>query len=587
MTGHGHEAGVGVRVFAAAAIVAACVLIVACGSSNQGALTPNTTTTGSTVENGAGSVASVTPQGTIIADNGFRPNVDGFSFQNYGNEGLIINDQVDASLSVSNMTPTEVANIFGTQVCANGSASGCELIPPAQAWLQQENQGMGGGHCFGFSVTALRMYTKNQQVSAYGSASNAFGLDIKGNTALQQTIAENFVGQGLPLEQQAKLSGSPTAILNKLVSALKDKSEFYTIGIFKRDGSGGHAVTPYAVVDAGGGRRGILIYDNNFPGVTRQITVDTGADTWSYDGGPNPADTNQHYEGDAKTESLVLMPLSPIERQQPCPFCNGVNVGGSSGAGTGSTLGSAQQYNEITLIGNPGNHGHLVLSDKQGHQSGFVGGQEVNDIPGVKIRDNFADQTWGEAPEPAYDVPVNMDVNVTIDGSGLRGPDNEKLDLIGPGDYNEVQDIKLQPGQQDTIDFTGDGTGYAYQAAENQTESPVLASGVQGKQADYAFVIKAINTPGGAAIDTQLDQQAEQLDLDTSGSGPADYAVAVVRQDDTGETTWSSQNLQSGSLHLQDGDKIHIDYGQSAKGQPLKLTINKQDGSTQTVELPG
>jgi len=422
------------RVLAAAVIVALSVTIAACGSSPKGGLTPSTGTLGSTTspqDQGAGTVASVTPQGTILADNGFRPNPNGFGFQNYGD-----NLSVDGSGGKpTNLTPAELQDIFGTQVCASGSGSSCQLIPTAQAWLQQENQGMGGGHCFGFSVTALRFYDGNLKVSDFGSAPNAFGLSIPDNGQLQATIARNFVGQSLPLEKQGTIQGTPNDVLNKLITTLKDKSEYYTIGIIKRDGGGGHAVTPYAVVDKGNGQKGILIYDNNFPGVSRQILVDTNADTWSYDGGPNPADTNEHYEGDATTKSMFLLPLNPIEQQNPCPFCNGENVSSSS-AQTGSVLGAAQQYNQITLQGDPANHGHVVLTDKEGHQSGFINGKEVNDIPGVQIQTRFANADWAEAPEPVYDVPVKTDVNVTIDGTSLKRPDTETIDLIGPGDYN-------------------------------------------------------------------------------------------------------------------------------------------------------
>jgi hypothetical protein len=279
--------------------------------------------------------------------------------------------------------------------------------------------------------------------------------------------------------------------------------------------------------------------------------------------------------------------MKPVTVQNPCPFCNGQNNQPNT-ASTGSTLGSAQQYNEITLLGDPSNHGHVVLTDSQGHQSGFINGQQVNDIPGVKLDANLANADWAEAPEPTFLVPVKTNVNVTIDGTSLKRPDTEQIDLIGPGDYNEVRDIKLSPGQKDTIDFTGDGTGYAYQTASNQTESPVLAAGVQSKQADYAFVVKALNTQGGAAIDTRIDQSNEQLDFDTSHtSGAADYVVSVVRQGESGSTSWSTQGLPNDSLHLAVGDKVHVDYGTGASpGSPMKVTVNKTDGSSQTVELP-
>ena len=573
------------RVLVAAAIVALSVTIAACGSSKSGGLTPSTSTLGSTnpQDQSGGTVSSVTPQGSMLADNGFRPNPNGFGIANYGD-----NFQPDGSGGTpTNLTPKEMQTLFGTQVCSSGSGDSCVLIPNAKAWMDQENKAMAGGHCFGFSVTALRVYSGNVKVSDLGSASDTFALPVVSDTGLQSTLAADWAGQDLPLEREAQIKGTPNDVLNKLVSALKDKSEYYTIAIFKSDGSGGHAVTPYAVVDKGGGKRGVLIYDNNFPGATRELEWDTNANTWSYVAAQNPSDASELYQGDAQTQSISLFPMKPITMQNPCPFCNGQNNQPNTGS-TGSTLGSAQQYNEITLVGNPSNHAHVVLTDDQGHQAGFINGKTVADIPGVKVDANLANQDWAEAPEPTYLVPVKTNVNVSIDGTSLKAPDTEQIDLIGPGDYNEVQDIKLQPGQKDTIDFTGDGTGYAYQTASNQTESPVVAAGVKGKQADYAFAIKAVNTQGGAAIDTQIDQSKEQLDFDTSkSSGTADYVVSVVRQGESGSTSWSTTGLPNDSLSLTAGDKIHIDYGTATTpGQSMTVTINKTDGTSQTVQLP-
>jgi hypothetical protein len=51
-----------------------------------------------------------------------------------------------------------------------------------------------------------------------------------------------------------RITGTPNHILITLKEALNDPgAETYTLGIYKPDGTGGHVVTPFAVVDRGGG----------------------------------------------------------------------------------------------------------------------------------------------------------------------------------------------------------------------------------------------------------------------------------------------------------------------------------------------
>ena len=244
----------------------------------------------------AGSVKSYKPTGKIVADDGFRPWVDGFGFENYGND-----------VGPENMTAAEVEDLFGRQVCVRGTGDRCRLTPVAQEWMRAENSRMAGGHCMGFSVTAIEFYKRVRKPKDYG-AKTTFGLPIQGNVSLQSLLAENWTFQDLASVEQERIVGTPKVVLQTLVDALNDpKGEIYTIAIFKRDGTGGHAITPYAVEDQGNGKQNVLVYDNNFPGVTREISFDRNADTWSYIGGPNPDDTNQQYEGDASTKSLSLL----------------------------------------------------------------------------------------------------------------------------------------------------------------------------------------------------------------------------------------------------------------------------------------
>src|SRR6516225_5664704 len=93
------------------------------------------------------SSSSPPPKVGVVADSGFRPAPNGFTFQNYGTT-------LASGAVPTNLTPADVEAIFGQKVCADAAIGKCDLIPEAQAWMEQMNQAMADGHCFGFSVAA-------------------------------------------------------------------------------------------------------------------------------------------------------------------------------------------------------------------------------------------------------------------------------------------------------------------------------------------------------------------------------------------------------------------------------------------------
>jgi hypothetical protein len=262
-----------------------------------------------------------TPTGPLVADSGFRPVTDGFSFANYGcdantSDGTCTPPQTD-------LTPTDVRTLFGDGVCSNGSTTPCRLSRPAQNWLDGANKSLSnpkGGHCFGFSVTSIELWRRNLTPGQFG-ATSTYNIRLLGNQAIQREIAANFVTQDFKV-QPALLSGTPNAVLRELVSVLTPgAAETYTIGFFNgKHGNAeeGHAVTPYAVEDRGGGNYAVLIYDNNFPGVTRAMQFDTNDNTWSYEVEPSLI-----WRGSsADPSALELAPMSAsLGQQRPCPFC--------------------------------------------------------------------------------------------------------------------------------------------------------------------------------------------------------------------------------------------------------------------------
>src|SRR5258706_5916485 len=67
----------------------------------------------------------------------------------------------------------------------------------------------------------------------------------------------------------------------------------------------------------------VHLYDNNYPGQTKFLTIHKKEDTWSYRTTTKPGEAEENYEGDANTHTLVITPES-LRDATPfsCPFCS-------------------------------------------------------------------------------------------------------------------------------------------------------------------------------------------------------------------------------------------------------------------------
>jgi hypothetical protein len=521
-----------------------------------------------------GDVESYVPEGELVADSGFRPEVDGFLFENYGND-----------VGPENLGPAEIESLFGDQVCLSGTGDDCELIPAAKEWMDNQNEGMAGGHCQGFSVTALRMFNEDLDQEDFGAEATA-ELEIVGNDGLQSSIAEHFVYQFLPPIVKARVKGTPSEVLEALVEALDSGEELYTLGVYKPDLSGGHAITPFAVEDKGDGKYAILVYDNNFPGTTRAVQVDTNTETWSYVSGTNPDDLGQVYEGDDETQTLELDPTKPGDDLQPCPFCAGGEA--SDGESKGSVLPKAERYTEITLGGDPRNHPHLVFTDDKGRRTGVVRGKLLREIPDVEVVKTYAVQNWEGAPEPRYRLPEGKDYTITVDGSALEKPAKTNVDLVGNGLVIEIEDIKVSPGQKDEMALPG-GYGITYQTNSKEEVAPNLFAGLVEDDAAYNFAASAVGVRQGSTLSLLVEQEEKVVILDSTGSegvldGKGFFILQLTKVDGEGNVAqWQNAEVQ---LDGSKEEKAGFEYDESpTPGKPLALVLlDKNSEPTDVIE---
>jgi hypothetical protein len=481
--------------------------------------------------------------GVIVYDFGFRPDQHGFSFENYGDD-----------MDVTNLTADEMRRLFGDEVCSRISGDQCTLTPPASQWMQQINEAMGGGHCEGMAVLSLMMYTGQISVSDFGG-NYASELDIS-DEALQREIAYWWATQATEPTANQIIRGTPMEIMAK-IEEMDARGETYTIGIYKEDFSGGHAITPFGIKSVEDGLYTILVYDNNYPGEVRELLIDERDNSWAYEAAINPDVESELYTGNADTQTLDLTPTSARLVTQECTFCaNGY------GSLPGAKLASpAQAHNQIFLDGK----GRILIADDEGNRLGYVDGKIVNEIPGAYFnayRMGFVQ----EAPDPIYHVPAGLDVTVTIDGSTLDANSETDLVMIGSGFFIGIEEIILEPGQVDTVYFFPADQMIIYET--DADESPYIVAGIENRDgADYYFEVQGMDMLGGGEITVWLDTKEGDLLINTEKlQNEGDFAFYMTRITDELEETFYAEGIL-----LRAGAIVYINYADWSDADPEGL----------------
>jgi hypothetical protein len=470
-----------------------------------------------------GRVVTARDQESVLASDGFNPTTDGFSFENYG---FIAGPQLDQH---------DLREMFGDGVCAGPPSDTCTLTPAAQQFVQQVDDAMLGGHCFGFAVTAWRFFNHDLSQPDFGGTTT---FSLSPSAALISEIAYGWAMQTLPSVQRATVAETPAQEIQFLTKALADPSaELYTIGIYNAQG-GGHAVSPIAVENLGGGQYDILIYDNNFPGVLRAISVDTTADTWSYNGAPNPSVPPELYSGQGATNEMQLIPLSPGLGVQPCTICT------SSGP-------PAQGMVQVSLAGNPVRHGHLLITASGGRKLGYQAGRVVNQIEGARVYRPLLDADFLAAPEPIYQLPADVGaIQITLEGDGATGHDPATVHVTGPGFGATVTHLLPQTGSVDRLELTAARNQLSFASSGTGSgEAPVVQYGLSHGHGGSELTLAPRSLSTGATVTVKLEPSANHATVSASAgatNAPAALKVSSIGSNGTRTATVSSLSLATG-----------------------------------------
>ena len=249
---------------------------------------------------GSSSSGSVSLTATDVSA-GLNVNPNGFGFANF-----------TSASSSEEFVADDLVKMFGLSkdVCVGGTMP-CTLVPEAAAFARLVNEARASGHCEGLVVSAGERFNSAAEPSTVT-------LENKGDIThgLMRTFATQFLK-----EVVSDTEKWTAASLKEKVAALEAsfaKSEIsYTLGVFSA--SGGHAVLPYALEWVNKDVVKIKLYDSNWPGKDRYVTVDLKADKWTFAySGQDPANDPQAWTGGPGDMDMTSM---ASRTTASCPFC--------------------------------------------------------------------------------------------------------------------------------------------------------------------------------------------------------------------------------------------------------------------------
>jgi hypothetical protein len=529
-------------------------------------------------------VTKIAAQNNVLATINFDPKTDGFGFENFGNENHDWQKDITAE---------DMIRFFGVKaVCASGDSPGnCVMKAAASEWLLKELKGMDGGRCEGMAVTAVRFKfgkpfkTKDGSPASFQPGAGRV-FDLKLNPAISNYVTYYALTQMFQEVSQKRVDDTPVNVVNKLVEGMKAGKETYTIGVLKYNPTtkktyDGHAVTPLAVEDAGD-KFIVKIYDNNYPGETREITVEkAGKQTWRYVTATKPGAPVAEYVGDVDTKSFDIAqnsyrdlscfeaPFAGENAEKQCAATNaslfskpvliskifsGANEFFDADTVQTPVFASAPEvagdFSQFSLNG----EGDLLVVAPDGKRLGFdpqtnmfykeIGGAVVNPYVGGlgKIHQH-------------YNVPTNTSGNpykIVFSGKDLTAESTTDFTYSAPGLTVGFDRIQLDPNETLTTTISPDGETITFtSSADAETPGIYFAfDPLDGSGASYIVRVSGAEIEAGKTLTAHFDFDKHTVNFKDNDGDSDTYNVEVekINADGTRQTIKKELKEENGEV---------------------------------------
>lgn len=508
------------------------------------------------------------PQGTVIADSGFRPYPHGFPVPNWGTaEDFAANALIFGGATRLSLEQFQKGKAFGPKplnalslrrtlgdgVCRDAKSidpktGNCELILGAELLAQMVETGALGGHCFGLAAAAAALYNGQlpaNQVGASGLGINA--LNPMGNPATQ-TITRLFATQFLePNVLRNGVAGqSPTQLVQTLIRTLPSGTVPFVLTVF--GDASGHAITPYAVLDRGNGLYDIAVYDNNFPLRGLAVTVDTIADTFVYTSATNPGSPTYTWST-ANDSTISLVEIDDLLAQQPCPICRGKDQG------TMLAFSSVSQSN-FDLI-------DIILLDLNGEPlaPNLYRTMTTLNPPSEETRST-----------PVVIVNPGVDFTVAINAGKITGSQSFEVYALsnGASQYLLLDELR----SNSTTVFGVDGQSAIFQSTA--AASPRIQQLYDGPTTSYDVNGHPLALPKEVTANQDWNRSKKQVRYSSTATRTLAWNVQVTGIRAEGDAGWVGLGVS-----VPAGGEILVDYSAaSATKAPLAWVIDKNQSRT-------
>ena len=353
-------------------------------------------------------------EGNMCIDNGFRIKADDFSFSNWGRS-----TEADANVTVQTLI-----DLFGhSAICIDGPSTECVMRPTTVQKLEEWNNALAGGRCEGLATLSTRFLLKLDDPTTFVSNATRVADLQRGNQLLDSTIVYWWATQFLTeVSDRAATSRtkSPLQLVDDLIQGLAN-GVGYTVGLYF--GSSGHSVTPFAVTHRGNDFI-IHVYDNNFPGVRKEIVVNGNTNSWTYAAArAQPDGRNLDWAGVIGT--LELTPMSSRKGPFECVFCATSTAATDTVITIASRDPAAAGYTFITtrdgqrIEASPDSVTNTITGSTYAISKGLGGGLVTIHIPNT-ITDFDVEVRRGSSVIPAADVVVAIQrpkmANIQVSG---------------------------------------------------------------------------------------------------------------------------------------------------------------------------